>query len=474
VRVKITVPFIHSLRLSVGELVDWIVRQAEQILALVGERDALRAELAQTNQHRVQREQKLEETARQAFRQAAPFRLPESRRQGSPRRPGRPKGHPGSYRPRPTRIDQHLKVLLEQCPHCQGAVQKVRDRKQSLEEIPPVQPLNIELITQAGYCPRCDREVRSTHPLPVSLAEGAAGVQLGPNALAIAVELNKVKGLSMRKTCATLQTLFGLKLSPGGLAQALARVARKMKGSYEQLIEQLRQASVVHADETRGWVGGPGYWLWVFTNADTTVYVVAASRGRPVVQGVLGADFPGVLVSDCLNVYDDATPVQHKCYSHHLVAVKEAREEPPQQGEGYLLEVRALLHTALFFKALGADPTTPRYQQCVARLEQRADQLLNPPRAQAQEERVRRRLWKQRDHLFTFLKYRPVEATNNRAERQLRPAVMARKISCGNKTDPGAATWQILTSLAVTAAQAGKSFAAEVRAAVRLAPSGGP
>jgi len=72
------------------------------------------------------------------------------------------------------------------------------------------------------------------------------------------------------------------------------------------------------------------------------------------------------------------------------------------------------------------------------------------------------------------LKYRPVEATNNRAERQLRPAVIARKISCGNKTDQGAATWQILTSLAVTAAQTGKSFAAEVRAAVRLAPSGGP
>jgi hypothetical protein len=468
VRVKITVPLIHSLRLSVGELMEWIVRQAEQILALVGERDALRAELGQKNQCLVQLEQKLEETARRAFR------LPESRRKGSPRRPGRPKGHRGSYRPRPTRIDQHLKVLLEHCPHCRGAVQKVRDLKQYLEEIPPVQPMNIELITQEGYCPCCDQQVRSTHPLQVSLAEGAAGVQLGPNALAIAVDLNKVKGLSMRKTCATLPTLFGLKLSPGGLAQALARVASKMKGSYEQLLEKLRQANVVHADETSWWVGGPGYWLWVFTNPDTPVYVVEASRGRQVVQGVLGADFPGVLVSDCLSIYDDATPVQRKCYSHHLVAVKEAREEHPQQGEGYLLEVRALLHTAMFFKALGADPTTARHQQCVARLEQRAHQLLDPPRPQAQEERVRQRLWKQRAPLFTFLKYQPVEATNNRAERQLRPAVMARKISCGNKTDQGAATWQILTSLAVTAAQAGKSLAAEVRAAVRLAPSGGP
>lgn len=453
---------------------DWIVRQAEQILALVGERDALRAELVQKNQCLAQLEQKLEERTRQAFRQAAPFRLSESRRKGSPRRPGRPKGHRGSCRPRPARIDQHLKVPLEHCPECQGPVQQVRDLKQYIEDIPPVQPVNIELITQEGYCPCCDREVRSTHPLQVSLAEGAAGVQLGPNALAVAVELNKVKGLSMRKTCATLQALFGLKLSPGGLAQALARVAGKMKGSYEQLIEKLRLASVVHSDETSWWVGGPGYWLWVFTNADTTVYVVDASRGRQVVQEVLGADFPGVLVSDCLAVYDDATPVQHKCYSHHLVAVKEARQEHPQQGEGYLLEVRALLHTAMYFKALEADAASPRYQQCVERLEQRASQLLDPPRSQPQEEQVRKRLCKQRDHLFTFLKHLPVEATNNRAERQLRPAVIARKISCGNKTQKGASTWQILASLAATAAQAGEDFMDQVRAAVRLAPSGGP
>jgi len=471
---KITAQFINSLRLSVGELVDWLVRQAEQILCLIQEREGLRAELAQKNACLAQLEQKLEETARRAFRQAAPFRLPDSRRQTSPRRPGRPKGHPGSFRPPPARIDQRLKVPLGHCPDCRGPVQQVRDLKQYLEEIPPVQPIHIELITQEGYCPCCDREVRSTHPMQVSLAQGAAAAQLGPNALAIAVDLNKVKGLSMRKTCATLQTLCGLKLSPGGLAQALARVARKMKGSYEQLREQLRRASVVHSDETSWWRGGPGYWLWVFTNAQTTVYVVDASRGRQVVHQVLGADFPGVLVSDCLSVYDDATAIQHKCYSHHLKAIQEASQEHPQQGQGYLLEVRALLHTAMYFKALEADPASPRYQQCVQRLEERAHQLLSQPRTQPQEERVRQRLSKQRDHLFTFLKYPSVEATNNRAERQLRPAVIARKISCGNKTEKGASTWEILTSLAATAAQAGQSFIEQVRAAVRLPPSGGP
>jgi transposase len=471
---RITIEFIRSLGLSLEELMGWIVRQAEQIVALMGERDALRVEVRQKNQEVAALEEKLEQTQRRAFRQAAPFRVSEERRHRQPRRPGRRRGHPGSCRRKPTRIDQHLKVPLEVCPHCGGAVQGVRDVIQYVEEIPPIQPQNIQLTTQRGYCPGCDREVRSNHPLQVSLAEGAAGVQLGPNALAIAVELNKVKGLTMRKTCALLQTLFGLKLTPGGLAQALARVAGRLESSYEALIQKLRTASVVHSDETSWWVGGPGYWLWVFTNATTTAYVVDASRGREMVHKVLGADYPGVLVSDCLSVYDEATAVQHKCYSHHLVALKEAMSEHPQHGEGYLSQVRALLRTAMLFKALEADPSTAPYQQCVQTLEQRAESLLNVPRAQPQEERIRNRLWKQRDHLFTFLKHPEVEATNNRAERQLRPAVIARKVSCGNKTEAGARTWEILTSLAVTAAQAGESLLERVRTSVRLAPARAP
>src|ERR1700738_5705947 len=100
--------------------------------------------------------------------------------------------------------------------------------------------------------------------------------------------------------------------------------------------------------------------------------------------------------------------------------------------------------------------------------EHRAVQLLEPPRSEPNEEAVRKRLNKQRDHLFTFLDYDGVDATNNLAERQLRPAVIARKISCGNKTPKGARTWQILTSLAATSAQRAASFIAEIARAAPL------
>ena len=470
----ITAELIGSLGLSVAELIAKIVGQANRLMELIVQCEALQAELQKKNQQLVQLEEKLHQTERRAFRQAAPFRIPESHRNPSPGRPGRAQGHPGSCRPKPTRIDEHLNVPLAACPHCHGPVSPRRDITQYLEEIPLVQPKNIELIAQEGYCPCCAELVRSTHPLQVSLAEGAAGVQLGPNALAIAVDLNKVKGLTMRKTCAVLQDLFGLKLTAGGLSQALGRVAGKLESSYAALIQRLREASVVHCDETSWWVSGPGFWLWVFTNCQTTVYLIDASRGRDVVHEVVGADYPGVLVSDCLATYDEATAHQHKCYSHHFVALKEAREQHPQNGEGYLLEVRALLRTAMLFKALDTDPADARHQDCVQALEVRAASLLAAPRPQPQEERIRNRLSKQQDHLFTFLKHRDVPATNNLAERQLRPAVIARKLSCGNKTEKGARTWEILTSVAATATQGKESFPAIIRRAVRLQPSCGP
>ncbi len=74
-----------------------------------------------------------------------------------------------------------------------------------------MRPRVIKLTTEEADCPGCQTAVRSTHPLQVSLAEGAAGVQLGPRALGVAAQLNKQHGLTMRKTCKVLQELFQLR-----------------------------------------------------------------------------------------------------------------------------------------------------------------------------------------------------------------------------------------------------------------------
>jgi hypothetical protein len=454
-----------------GEIGQWAV---EYILQLTLENVRLKSQLEQAQAQIQQQDAQLEELQRQAHRQAAPFRRPESQRNPHPGPPGRKAGHVGFYRPKPLQVDEQIRVNLDGCPRCQGPVLDKRSLTQYIEEIPAVRPRVTELITEEGWCEHCQCQVCSTHPLQVGRARGAAAVQLGPRALALACDLNKAKGLSMRKTVAVLADHFGLKLTPGALALLLQRVARKVQPEYQQMAVQLRQSAVVHADETSWWVSGPGWWLWVFATPVMTFYVVIQSRGGAVAMEVMGKDFAGVLVSDCLAIYDDLNPLQQKCYSHHLKAVSEACRAHPQQGEGYLLQVQAFLRTALWLKALQSEAESQRFELCLARLRSYAHILLDSPRAQAQEEKVRMRLWKQRDHLFTFLERAEVPATNNLAERQLRPAVIARKLSCGNKTSKGTQAWQVLTSIAATCRQKAVSFIEFVAERIPLQPARGP
>ena len=435
---------------------DWRDQRIRELEAEVARLRAVNEQLLQLVK---QLRERVEELERATARQAAPFRRQNKDRKPPDQHqtPGRKPGHPPAHRPEPPQIDDHVEVRLTGCPHCGGPVDSVEPCEQVIEDLPPVRPHVTRLVTYTGRCPRCG-EVRSTHPLQVSTAVGAAKVHLGARALALGALLNKHLGLPMRPTCRVLLHLGGLRLTPGGLAQALHRVANKAKGSFLELLAGLRSQPAVYVDETGWWMGNPGYWLWVFTTLDRTIYRVEQSRGKDVVFDTLGAHFGGVLTSDWLASYENLPYVMHKCYAHHLQAIAAARDRKPEDQRVYLNELTALLHAAMMLDRMRGDLSPPEFLRIRQNLDQQADALILPSRTDPDEERVANRLRKRRQWLFTFLDHPGVEATNNRAERALRPAVIARKLSCGNKTERGKRTWEILASLAATCHQRGQNL----------------
>jgi len=454
---------LETLRDQPDRLVEIILQQAAAIEALKQRIAELEARLRDVDDENRRLRVRVETLEQVTARSAAPFRMKDAKRRQTLRRPGRRDGHRGTARLPPTHVDADIEVPLTTCPQCAQPVSDVQPRVQYIEEIPAVRPHVTRLTTYEGVCPHCRIRVRSTHPMQVSAATGAAGVQIGARALALAAMLNKHHGLTLRKTCAVLQALCGLRVTPGGLAQALARVAKRLAVAYEALQHQIRAGPFVHSDETSWWVGGPGYWLWVFATPTLTLYRVAPSRGRNVVHDTLGPTYAGVVISDGLAVYDGLASPQHKCYAHHLRAVSAALAEGPS---AYAEHWRHLLRAAIALKS--AQPVNGSMRRA---LEIAADEWLAGPRRTPREEALRSRLSKQRDHLFTFLDYPDVPATNHLAERQLRPAVIARKLSCGNKTPAGARTWEVLASLAATCAQRGESFVDLVINGVQWAPA---
>lgn len=399
-------------------------------------------------------QQRIEQLEREAHRQAAPFRRPPEKRGGSGKPAGRPKGHPPSHRPKPERIDETVTVPLDCCPHCQAEVTDQHAVEQIIQDLPPLQIHNLQLITYRGKCPNCGA-VYSSHPAQVSTATGAAGVHLGKNILGLIASLNKGHGLTMRRVCNLLGEHFDLVLTPGGVSQALDRIADRLYDPYHQIEEAIRRSLAVHADETSWWVKGQSRWLWGFTNELMTLYQID-NRSQEVIRRVLGDDYVGVLISDCLASYDPHPGRKSKCVAHHLKAISEALAEAPDSG--FLSEIKQFWKTAITMHKLHGSIDEQLYERGVARLENTLDKLLDAVGLLPPELRIANRLRKQRPHLLTFLYVSGVDPTNNLAERQLRPAVIARKLSAGNKTARGVRTFEILASLAATCRQQGRSF----------------
>jgi hypothetical protein len=351
---------------------------------------------------------------------------------------------------------------LDGCPTCGGEVTDQHPIEQTIVELPPVTPIYYRLLTQSGLCARCGR-VRSTHPLQGSGACGAAGVQLGPRAQAIAVELRHSYGLPTRRVCGILDTLFHLPLTPGGLCQLLVRVAGRLRADVALLRDELRDGKAVHADETSWWLLGMTAWLWVLATERTTLYHISEERNTATLEGLLGETYGGTLISDCLNIYDKyAAATKSKCVCHHMRAIGEAQETV--KGSAFLGRIMRLMGAALKLQRYQREGKLPAevYERGVASLEERLTKLLSPKYQEKEEERIANRFRKRREEILTFLHDPEIAATNNLAERQLRPAVITRKLSCGNKTEKGARSWEVLASLAATCRQRGVSFVAFV------------
>lgn len=435
----------------------------EELVALIAE---LRQRIAVL-------EAELAEARQVAARQAAPFRRREQLKKPAEEQksPGRKPGHEGHARAIPARIDQAHEVPLACCPQCQGALENVRRREQVVEELPPVEPLRVKLITYTGECPHHGL-VESRHPLQTSTAVGAAGVHLGPRAQATAVALSHQSGLSTRRTCQVLKTLCGLSLTPGGLSQLLQRVARRTQDWYAEIEGRIRASAAVYADETSWYVGCPGWWLWVFTTPSATLYQVREGRGSDVVRDVLGEDFAGVLVSDCLASYNPLACRKHKCLAHHLRVLKEHEQTLSKRGRTstYLTLWKLQLQDVIATWRARVQLSAEAYAAKVEQIRRGIENLLDQSPAEPEEIRFRDRLRRQRPHLVGCLDDPAAEPTNNRAERDLRPAVMQRKTSSGNKTERGKAAWEQLRSIVVTATHEGCDLLTTLADRLSLAP----
>ena len=402
-------------------------------------------------------ERQLAEALRAGKRQAAPFRKPV---QKNPRKPGRKPG--AAYgkahcraKPQPQQIQETLRAALpEQCPHCGGAVTVEKVAEQYQTELPAVAVIQRRFEIELGHCQECGKHLQGRHPEQTSDALGAAGVTLGPRAIAWAAYLDSLS-LSHEKIQALLGH-WGLMVSRSGLCQAIARAAQKAQPSYQQLVEQVRRSSQVTPDETSWRVGAASWWLWAFATPLVTVYAILPGRGLEQAAEILGPDYAGRRVHDGWIVYLQFLRALHQtCLAHLLRRCQEMIEVASPFHARFPQAVKEILQHALALRDRYEQGRLSAHGLAVARglLQGRLEDAWSPNFRCTANERLANHLYANRHALWTFLKPPGGDATNWRAEQALRPLVAARKVWGGNRTPAGARTQAILGSVLRTCFQ---------------------
>ncbi len=367
------------------------------------------------------------------------------------RKPGGRKGHAGTRRPPPTRIDQRIEHRLPCCPECGGPLTRChRRRTRVIEDIPEtVTPIVTEHTIHRDYCPRCKKSVEPVVP------EAMPGAMLGHHVIAMTGWLHYGLGLPIARILDILGFHFQTALSAGGLTNAWHRLAEVLVGWYEQIAEEARQSAVLHADET-GWrVEGQTHWLWCFANGQVCYYMIDRCRGSPALQTFFTEAFAGTLVHDFWGPYD-AVAVEDRQYCLvHLLRecdkVDQRNHSAPWQE--FAARLRRLLRDGIRLRKR-PDFSPARYASRIARIHDRLTDLAvncrpdgRPQYSDADAVRLSKRLRKHWDYLFTFLDKPEVPADNNLAERAIRPAVLLRKNGQSNRSPQGAATQAVLMSV---------------------------
>ena len=286
--------------------------------------------------------------------------------------------------------------------------------------------------------------------------------------MAAAHTLHYGLGIPVRKVPAVLAVLTGVRLTQGALTQdALRRAADTVGAVYEQLRAAVPVAPVVHTDDT-GWrVGGESAFLMAFETEAASVYQVRPRHRHEEVQEVIPADYIGVMVTDRGRSYDAQTfddVRQQKCLAHIQRSLSDVLATKTGRARDFGERLKGLLQDALQLWHAYHDGTVTDFATAAKALrEELTSQLRDRPLKDPENQRrLKERGWHHdRGNLLRFLDDPRIEPTNNRAERALRPAVIARKVSQCSKNGRGAHTCAAFTSVVRTLIKNGAASVVE-------------
>jgi len=359
---------------------------------------------------------------------------------GHPRnRGGGKEGHKGHGRASISEQDAdkvEKLTIANVCPDCGSTLEEKGTRTRAVIDCQPVKMKKIVYHLERKRCPKCKKVISARAP-------GVLAKCLYSNRLLAYVA---VQHYIYGNTLGQIEKQTGVGYS--SLIDAMHQLAKRLKGVPKTLIEAYRDSPVKHADET-GWrTDGNNGYAWLFCTPRISIFRVRRTRAASVAKEVLGdKTLRGILVVDRYNGYNKMPCSIQYCYAHLLRTVKDLEKDFPENAEiKFFVDALApQLTNAISLRTL--DITNRQFKRQAAKIK---DAIISITNRQARHPAI----WKIQDifrekahRLYHWADDRNVPADNNLAERELRPLVIARKLSFGSQSDAGAKTREILMTV---------------------------
>jgi Transposase IS66 family/RNase_H superfamily len=248
----------------------------------------------------------------------------------------------------------------------------------------------------------------------------------------------------------SINRLYGFHLSGGTLNNMKSAAAKYYYGAKKAILDRIIHGSLIHADETHANIKGQSAYVWVLTNLKEVVYILAESREGDLIRDLL-KDFKGVLVSDFYAAYDAINCPQQKCLIHLMRDLNDEILNNPFDAEmksvavGFANLLKPMIDTIdqrglkkyFLRKHLIA---VEKFYAYLDRAEFTSDSAV----------RWQQRFQKNRDKLFTFLRYDDVPWNNNNAEHAIKAFAGLRDVIAGSASKEGLDDYLTLLSVIET------------------------
>jgi len=355
------------------------------------------------------------------------------------------KGHRGNNRGRPDKVDKINHIAPPSCcPHCNH--DKISELEsyisKYIEDIPQIIKLITENQYQQGCCEQCGKTVVDPR------AQHGPLVSIGPNLTATLANLRQQMGASYRKLARFSTETCQIPLSPSGAMGIIDRVCKSFEPIYTAIEATLPSQSVLYADETYWKMDGDRWYIWAFCNHEISYFHADESRSGSVPRGILGKDFEGLLHSDFYRGYDQFKHTQ-KCLVHYLRDIVAELKVTPNDPELKAIKkhIKSIIKEGKLLQNIAEEELRKEGKQ---KLEEKLDDITKMTSDEHRTQVLVNRIIRYRDNLLNFIDRQDAESHNNLAERRIRPLVIFRKISFGNRSAEGAKRLAILMTVMET------------------------